>query len=303
MLQLVAALPSDFPPILVVQHIGHHVSILPELLNRVSPNRAIHPQSGHRIRPGAVLIAPSDHHMLVADGEVQLTTGPKENFARPAIDPLFRSAAISYGARAVGVILSGRLDDGTAGLHAIKAAGGLALVQDPDDAEECSMPSSAIRYVAVDRVVRGEDLARTLQELVRVPIETHEELPTIIRCEHSLGLDREHAMETLNQIGTRTELVCPECGGVLWEIRDAKPKRFRCHTGHAYSMLSLDNCQAGHADEAIWTALRAMHERHRVLEMMLEMHAPDDPAVEIWKTEKKRVRERIETLRRLADQD
>ena len=302
LLQLAGELPDGFPPILVVQHIGHHVSVLPELLNRVSPNKAFHPQNGQPIASGTILIAPPDHHMLIVDDEIQLTTGPKENFARPAIDPLFRSAAIAYGPRAIGVILSGRLDDGTAGLQAIKAAGGLAVVQAPDDAEERGMPGSALQYVDVDRVVRGEDLARVLQELIREPIVAHTEVPAVVRCEHALATDRDNAMTTLDQIGSRTELVCPECGGVLWQINDAMPRRFRCHTGHAYSIAALDHCQAGHADEAVWAALRAMHERHRMLLMMLEMHAADDPGVEVWQAEERRVRARIEALRELADQ-
>ena len=303
LMQLAAALPGDFPPVLVVQHIGHHVSVLPELLGRVGSNKVLHPRSGHRIERGTILVAPPDHHMLVVDDEIRLTTGPKENFARPAIDPLFRSAAIAYGPRVIGVVLSGRLDDGTAGLQAIKAAGGLAVVQDPDDAGEASMPASAMRFVDVDRVAKGEDLARVLQELVREPVTTHTGVSMTSRQEQVLGTDGRDAMQALDGIGSRSELSCPECGGVLWAIHDTRPRRFRCHTGHAYSISTLDHCQASHADEALWAALRAMHERHRLLLMMLELHDSDDPNVEVWKAEERRVRQRIETLRELTESD
>ncbi|MDR0184226.1 chemotaxis protein CheB [Lysobacter arvi] len=303
LLQLASALPDGFPPVLVVQHIGHHVSLLPELLEKAGPNRALHPVSGQKIVPGTFLVAPPDHHMLVGDGEIRLTTGPKENFARPAIDPLFRSAALAYGPRAIGVILSGRLDDGTAGLHAIKSAGGLAVVQDPDDADEPSMPSSALRFVAADRIATSAELAGILQELARQPIVVREQVPEIIRCEHELTIDRRNAMQKLDQIGTRSDIVCPECGGVLWEIDDARPKRFRCHTGHAFSLAALDETQASHADAAIWAALKALHERHRVLLMMLELHEPGDPAFDVWRNEAQRVKHRIDVLRQLADDD
>lgn len=304
LMRLVAALAGDFPPVLVVQHIGHHVSVLPELMGRVGRNKVLHPQSGHRIESGTILVAPPDHHMLVTpDGEIELTTGPKENFARPAIDPLFRSAAIAYGPRVIGVVLSGRLDDGTAGLQAIKAAGGIAVVQDPDDAEEPSMPASAMRFVDVDRVAKSEDLARVLQELIREPITTHAEVSMATRHEQALSTDGRDAMRMLDEIGSRSELSCPECGGVLWEIDGSRPKRFRCHTGHAYSITALDQSQASHADEALWSALRAMHERHRLLHMMLELHDTDDPNVEVWKAEERRVRQRIETLRELTENE
>ena len=303
LLQLAAELPEGFPPVLVVQHIGRQLSVLPELMGNAGPHRAFHPVSGQKITNGTFLIAPPDHHMLVSDGEIVLTMGPKENFARPAIDPLFRSAAVAYGPRAIGVVLSGRLDDGTAGLQAIKAAGGLTVVQAPDDAKEPSMPASALASVEVDRVTTGAMLAEVLQELVRQPITGRDDVPHAIRTEHGLTLDREHAMEKLDEIGTRTNLVCPECGGVLWQIDDSSPRRFRCHTGHAYSMTALDKRQADQADGALWTALRTLHERHRVLMMMLELHAPDDPGVDTWRIEEERVRHRIDVLRELADND
>ncbi|MBT2322324.1 chemotaxis protein CheB [Variovorax paradoxus] len=163
MLGLAAALPPDFPaPILFVQHIGAHPSRLPELVSAQGPNPAVAPQDGEVPAAGTIYIAPPDHHMLLEDGAIRLSRGPKEHHARPAIDPLFRSAALCCGRRAVGVILTGALDDGTAGLRAIKQCGGIAVVQDPQDAIEPSMPLSALACVDPDFVVPLAGMAQLL---------------------------------------------------------------------------------------------------------------------------------------------
>ncbi len=148
---LAAALPADFAAaVMVVLHIGAHKSVLPWLLNQRGPLPACHPRDGDPIRPGHIYVAPSDHHLLVEPGRVRLTRGPRENWARPAVDPLFRSAARAYGLGVVGVILTGGLNDGTAGLFEIKRHGGLAVVQDPDEAASPGMPRSALKHVVVD---------------------------------------------------------------------------------------------------------------------------------------------------------
>jgi len=170
LLDLAASLPGQFPAcVLVVLHVGAHRSLMPELMSARGPLRASHPEDGQPLQPGAIFVAPPDHHMLVDDGLIRLTRGAKENHARPAIDPLFRSAALACGPRVVGVLLSGRLDDGTAGLQAIKRCGGLAVVQDPDDAEQPEMPRSAMAHVDVDVCVAGARLGQVLADLVRRP--------------------------------------------------------------------------------------------------------------------------------------
>jgi two-component system chemotaxis response regulator CheB len=166
-LQRIAAdLPASFPaPVLIVLHIGANSSVLPELLAAAGPNTASHAQNGEPLRPGHLAVAPPGQHLLVNDGSLRLTRGPKENWSRPAIDPLFRSAALSFGARAIGVVLTGNLDDGTAGLHAIKDCGGIAIVEDPATAFAPSMPTSALQDVAADYVLPVEGIGRQLQEL------------------------------------------------------------------------------------------------------------------------------------------
>ena len=171
LLGLATQLPADFPAaVLVVLHIGAHRSVLPELLKDCGALRARHAVDGQALQPGSIEIAPPDQHMLVEGNRIRLQHGPKEHHARPAIDPLFRSAASAHGAQVIGVLLSGRLDDGTAGLRAIKACGGVAVVQDPDDAEHPEMPRNALAHVDVDYCVPGSELARTLLRLVAGPL-------------------------------------------------------------------------------------------------------------------------------------
>ena len=172
LMQLVAVLPPDFPAsIFVVHHFpAQSVSALPSILNRAGPLHASQPPDGERIRPGRIYAARPNRHLLLWDGRIRLTIGPREHGHRPAIDPLFRSAARSYGPRVIGVILSGTLDDGTAGLLAVKGAGGVAVVQDPAQAAYPGMPASAIQHVPVDHVVLPSQLGTLVDRLVREPV-------------------------------------------------------------------------------------------------------------------------------------
>lgn len=277
---LAAALPRDLPAsVLIVQHIGSHPSVLPELLSARGRRPVAHARPDAPLSDGAIYVAPPDQHMLVVDDRVCLTRDAKENHARPAIDPLFRSAAIAKGTRVIGVILSGRLDDGTAGLQAIKACGGLAVVQDPDDAEEPSMPASAIANVAVDHVVSRRTLADTLAGLAGQPVAVRPEVPDALLREHRFSRGKGNAMEHLDTLGAPSKIACPECSGVLWEIRGSSPPRYRCHTGHAYSLRSLAHTQSLRADDSLWIALRAVHERESLLrEMALASRRDGDEA-------------------------
>jgi two-component system chemotaxis response regulator CheB len=163
---LAAALPEDFgAPLLVVLHVPSRGSVLPQILDRAGPLRANHAEDGMPLAPGRIFVAPPNRHLLVADGMVSLGSGPQEHFHRPAIDPLFRTAAAAYGERATGVILSGALDDGTVGLAAIKEAGGATLVQDPEEALYPSMPSNAIAHVGPDYILRVTEIADMLVRL------------------------------------------------------------------------------------------------------------------------------------------
>jgi two-component system chemotaxis response regulator CheB len=266
LMDLVAQLPAQLPAaVLIVLHIGARPSQLPQLLDARGPNPAVHPYSGQPLRRGTIYVAPPDHHMLLHGDSIRLSRGPKEHHARPAVDPLFRSVAIARRSRAIAVVLSGMLDDGTAGAQAIKQSGGMIVVQDPDDAAQPSMPASVRENAEVDRCVPSAVLADTLVGLIGKPVEVTDDVPTWIAGEQRVSEGGANAMEELDALGKPSPFSCPDCDGVLWEIRDSKPKRFRCHTGHAFSLRSLDDTQAASTNRILWGAIRALQERERLL--------------------------------------
>lgn len=274
--KIFSRLPADFPaPILVVMHIGSMESVLPAILSSSTDLPVRHAANEVPLQAGTILIGPSDYHLLVEDSHVRLSHGPKENHARPAIDPLFRSAAITHNSKVIGVILTGNLDDGVVGLQAIKAYGGLAMVQDPKEAEVPSMPQNALNYVEVDYCLSLDDIAATLVKLVRQspPRKSdnsidHSTQTSIMENRFAFGEEHFPDIEKLDRIGTRSVQTCPECGGTLWEINDSVPVRFRCHTGHAFTGRSLLQVQNRLSEDALWSAVRALHEKHTLLKRL-----------------------------------
>lgn len=291
---ILGGLPEDFPAaVLVATHIGARESMLPRILERCSALPVRHALQGEPIVAGNVLVAPADLHLTVAmDGErtfAKLTRGPKENHARPAIDPLFRSAAAAARSDAIAVLLSGFLDDGTVGLQAIKACGGIAVVQDPGDAEAPDMPASALQHASIDFVRSADDIASTLVELVGAAPglaagRTGAGRASWIAVENRM-LEELSEMADLDQIGARVPLTCPECGGSLWEIHQSHPTRYRCHTGHAFTGKVLEALQRGEVEDALWAAVRALHEQERLFRQLHRKPpahpgarpSPDDP--------------------------
>lgn len=271
MLRLLPGLSKDFPaPVLIVLHIGAHRSHLSELINAKGPNRAVVAQTDLVPEAGTIYIAPSDQHLLLEGGVLRLFHGPKEHHSRPAINPLFRSAALDVGNRAIGVILTGMLDDGAAGLRAIKVCGGTTVVQDPDDAAEPSMPRSALAVTAVDHVLRLDAMADLLNNLVNTKNGQPVAAPSWLRAEHAISLGGE-GMHALATIGHPSGYTCPDCGGALFELREGQPVRFLCHTGHAFSLLSLAAAHAPITDVALWAALRVVQEKEAILRRLAQV--------------------------------
>lgn len=265
--RLVSQLPADLPAaVFVVLHISPNApSLLGKILDRAGPLHAAAAQEGEPIRHSRIYVAPPDYHLMVANGHVQLARGPKENRSRPAVDPLFRSAAEAYGARVVGVILTGFLDDGTAGLMAIKRSGGTAVVQDPDDAMYPQMPRSAIQNVEVDHVVGLEDMGELLERLTRQPPPEGRGAPPDVGIEAHLAENLMSNPAINDALGEPSAFACPECGGTLWELHSDKLRRYRCHLGHAYSVQALLADQNETTERTIWAALRLMEERANIL--------------------------------------
>jgi two-component system, chemotaxis family, protein-glutamate methylesterase/glutaminase len=266
--ECVQYLPPDFPaPILVVIHIGAHDSKVAQLLAPYSTLPIRQAKDNDPVEAGTILIAPPDRHLLVEIQRVRLSRGPKENFARPAIDPLFRSAAIAYRRNAIGVLLTGNLHDGTVGLQAIKAYGGTAIVQDPQEAEVPGMPLSALEHGDIDYCLPLKGIVEVLVELVNKPVESTLEVapPNWIPVEQLFVLPGEAGMNELEKIAKPSVFTCPECHGSLWEIKSVKPRHFRCNTGHAFSASALGLGQDEMLEEAIWAAVRALHEKEVLL--------------------------------------
>ncbi|MDB5581178.1 MAG: Protein-glutamate methylesterase [Bradyrhizobium sp.] len=264
---LSSKLPRDFPaPIMVVQHIGAYRSYLPELISRRGPNKAVEAKDGELPLPGTIYIAPPDFHMMLQGAVIRLTRGPKEHHTRPAIDPLFRSAAIEFGSQVVGIVLTGMLDDGAAGLRAIKDCGGIAIVQDPNDAIEPSMPTNALRVVDADHVTALENIA-PLMCLLAGPRSgaSDKQPPDWLKLEQACSFG-DPEMKTLSLIGSPSPFTCPDCGGSLFELHDKNPLRFRCHTGHGFSIRTLASTQEEIAENALWSGIRALQERIGILE-------------------------------------
>jgi two-component system chemotaxis response regulator CheB len=257
----VSALPEDFPAaVLVVLHLPTHgTSVLSQILDRAGPLPAVQAADGAPLEGGRIYVAPPDCHLLVEAGAVRLDHGPRINGHRPAVDPLFGSVADEYGPHGAGVVLSGVLDDGTAGLMRIKQAGGLTLAQDPAEALYEMMPRTAIEVVAPDHVGTAEELARVLAANV-APLPP--DLPNGFRAsrpEHLVEVDR--GSSDSPQPGSVTGLTCPECNGGIWLDETQGAPRFACRTGHAYGIESFAAAQTERVESALWTALRTLEER------------------------------------------
>jgi two-component system, chemotaxis family, protein-glutamate methylesterase/glutaminase len=262
--ELVGMLPSDLPAaIFIVLHIpAQSPSLLPEILSRKGPLPAAHPHDGEQIKPGHIYIAPPDRHMLIEEGYISLSRGPKENRHRPAIDVLFRSAAVAYGPRVIGVILTGSLDDGTAGLLAIKRRGGMAVVQDPKDALYPSMPMSALAHVQVDHCMPLAQIGRILPSLATESAQPEEAYPVPQEMQDEVKIAEMDMVELNSNThpGVPSAFTCPDCGGVLWEIQDDKLVRFRCRVGHSFTLESMLAGQSEALEHALWVALETLEE-------------------------------------------
>jgi two-component system chemotaxis response regulator CheB len=270
LLALAAELPRDLAAVVcIVLHVGPHFSILPELLRARSRLPAMHATNGQRAMPGAIYVAPPDHHLLLEHDVLRLSRSARENLARPAIDPLFRSAAVTWRERAVGVVLTGRLDDGAAGVVAIKAAGGRAVVQNPAEAVEPEMPMAALSAAAVDACLPLAEIAPWLVQAARANVPpAAPPVPEALSHELAINLG-DLDMEHLEQIADVATLTCPDCGGSLWEVRNSRPLRYRCHTGHAFSAASLAHGQRHAIDTHLWSGVRSLRERAMLLRRMV----------------------------------
>ena len=276
---IVQSLPPEFPgSVFVVAHVPPDSrTMLPALLSKIGPLKATHPPDREHIQRRHIYVARPDHHLTIEDGNVRVLRGPRENRHRPAIDPLFRTAAREYGPRVIGIVLSGLQDDGSAGLYAVKQRGGVTIVQDPNDAIWRDMPQQAIEYVDPDYVLPSPDIGPTLVELanfqeVELAMAKKSSASRKSNGRHekqknasSEGLERPEVNEETAYSeegeGMPSVFACPECHGVLWELKDEKMVRFRCRVGHSYGTESLTREMSMASETALWAAVRALEEK------------------------------------------
>ncbi len=298
---LAAALPDTLrAPVLVVLHIGAHRSELPGLLNAVGPVPAKHAEDGETIFPGRIYVAPPDRHMIVAGGRLRLLRGPKENCARPAIDPLFRSVAERYGSGAVGVILTGKLNDGALGLFEIKRLGGVAIAQDPNDAAYPDMPMSAAEHVALDYCLPLAEMPELLLKLV-----DRNERKELVMPKPSSQPDGQKP----DIISSRTferplTVTCPDCGGALIMFEVGSMIKFGCHIGHTYTAEIMATAQFEEMEKVMRAAVRFLNERAEFCLQMAEHGGVTDSDVSSdWHAASKQALDRAYKLRDLVEQD
>ena len=262
--QLIAALPANLPAALFgVLHIpkGWN-SQIPEILSKSSGLRCRFAQHGDLIEHGTLLLAPADRHLILKEGQVSLSSGPRENFWRPAVDVLFRSAAVAYGTRVVGVVLSGALDDGTAGLRAVRQCGGVAIVQDPQDATFPDMPRSALNVQGA-RALPIADIGAEIVRLANLPAAPASKVPPELRRQARAVEAAAKPTLMITQTGELTTHTCPGCGGPLRQNPD-DPSSFRCLVGHAYSLASLEDGTRHEIESSLWTAIRLFEQRSQL---------------------------------------
>jgi two-component system chemotaxis response regulator CheB len=267
---LASKLPADLPAsVLVVIHLPSQFrSTLDSILSKAGPLTASFVKDGEKLEKGRIYIGPPESHLLVDGDRLRLGRGPRENNARPAIDPLFRSSGLCCGVRAVGVVLTGTLGDGAAGLKALKQCGGVTVVQDPSDAAFPEMPATALSRSKPDHVVGIREMPPLLETLVRQPAGVPVPVPENIKYEVEIARSGRTGMGTMDSIGQRSLLACPDCHGIMWEINEADLVRYRCHVGHAYTAELMSIALDDNLRRALGSALRALDERIALAERL-----------------------------------
>lgn len=289
-------LPPDLnAPALIVQHLSPiYASELPQVISRRCSLPAAFAVDGSELENGHIYIAPPDHHLLVKDGKLCVTRGPKENRFRPSVDALFRSVAYGYGKKAIGIVLSGALDDGTSGLWSIKHLHGVTMIQDPAEAEFDSMPLSARNQVEIDYCLSIEEISQTLARLTK---KTEMKEATNIKddghkrmeMEVSIAIDGDAFRKGIMEEAELTPFTCPECHGVLVQISEGSIVRYRCHTGHGYSKSALLSEITEKVDQSYWGAMKSLEEASMLFNHMgkeLKEQGQDEAASLFFEEEK-----------------
>ncbi|NJW51545.1 chemotaxis protein CheB [Salinimicrobium oceani] len=225
-------------------------------------------KDGALLKKGHLFVAPPGQHLLVKNDRLKLTNGPHENKYRPSIDVLFRSAAVNYGHRTIGIILTGLFEDGTSGMHAIKSSGGICIVQDPVEAQFSDMPLSVLNKIKVDYLARLSKIPEIITEIINLPLPPAKPIPRELQIEAEITEKMMSDLDDMKKIGEHSDFVCPDCGGGLWALKNDPVHRYRCHTGHVFTEKLLHDLQDQKIEESIWVSLRMLEEKENLLLLM-----------------------------------
>ena len=262
--ELVSQLPQELnAAILIVLHLSK-AALGDILINRIQKSTSLPckiAEDKEKIKAGHIYVGPPDAHLLLKKDSIIIGHGPAENRFRPSIDVLFRSAAASHSEKVIGVILTGFLNDGTAGMMAIKQSGGYCIVQDPNEAEYPDMPLAVLENMEVDDCVSLKNMGKAIAEIINNAEVKGIVAPDKIIAESKLSERSATTIEGISRLGEKTIYACPDCGGGLWRIEDGKIKHYRCHIGHSYSEDDLLVKQSETTENTLWVAVRMMEER------------------------------------------
>jgi two-component system, chemotaxis family, protein-glutamate methylesterase/glutaminase len=299
--RILQQLPTDLKAaVIIVQHMAATNPLyLVGILERTSRLPVQWAEQGDRIEHGRAIVAPPDAHLLLSEGHVQLTKGARENHARPSIDKLFRSAAAAYGSRVIGILLTGMLDDGVAGLRAIRDAGGVVIVQEPASAAFPELPSRALLAITPDRVLPIDAIGGAIASLVGEPVKVAT-TPPHLALEAEIDREGSVSPEKMSTLGPQTTLLCPECRGPMWQAGDEEFRRFRCYLGHATTARQLLIESADEVESALWSAVRALNDRATTLETLATdaKRIGDGQAEETYAGRARQVRHQAELARK-----
>lgn len=268
---LVSRLPDQLrPPVFLVMHLAKTSStdIILQHLKKFTSYECRVPQDGEAIAEGTLYLAPTDYHMILKEDHIMLVKGPHENRYRPSIDVLFRSAAAVFDSRVIGIILSGMLDDGTSGMSAIKRSGGTCIVQEPGEAAFSDMPSNVLKHVEVDHRVPVADMGYVLQDIFARQERHETPIPEDVKLEAAITERMITSITAMEKLGTHSNFTCPDCGGGLWQIKNERFPRYRCHTGHVYTARVLAEKQNEELEESLWVSIRMLEERRNLLQIL-----------------------------------
>jgi two-component system, chemotaxis family, protein-glutamate methylesterase/glutaminase len=266
--QLLAQLPQEInAAVFIVLHLSD-VAIGNQLISRFQRNTSLTCVLGEDrepIKKGTAYIAPANGHLVISADKIVIGHGPKENRWRPSIDVLFRSAAAAYGERVIGIILSGMLNDGTAGIIAIQRSGGTCILQDPNDAEFPEMVLSAFSNIQADYSPPVSQMGAAIMDVVSNKQLKGIGAPPEIKAEAAIAERASTGIDVVRPLASQSVYTCPDCGGGLWEITEQGFHRYRCNIGHAYTETELLKRQSAETESTLWIALRMMEERKDLL--------------------------------------